>query len=435
MTAQPVPPSSIGAPPTRGEMSRSRRFALIGSLYSTQNLSLAAYNYAFLIAAQRAGVSLELIGMAAGVATIIVLKFLWAPLVDRVSPPGKGHYRTWLILCQFALVIGALALATLDPGQQFVPILAVFGLIFFFAGTQDVAADATATRLLGSGDRGIGNGIQSAGASVAQVIGGGVILFITGSHSWAAAMLALALMSAVPLPFVLTWRETETTGHLEAPKVTAADLRSFFARPGVVRWAVVVLPLYVFGGTAAYNLMRPMLTDAGWSEERLGLIVVVGGGVAGVLAGLVGGLAISALGRRRGFVLLGLVQIIAAAATVALSLDPGSVVLAVVVTVLGNAGFAAASAVVFTLSMDLTRRASAGTDFTLFSSIVGVMMVLSGGLAVALSGSLGFTAVAVVAFVLSVAGVPLAVVLVGPVLDLVRTAEAEMCDEPWTVDV
>lgn len=426
MIVKSASPSPVDAPLIRGEMTRGRRFALLGALYSTQNLSLAAYNYAFLIAAQRAGVSLEMIGMAAGVATILVLKFLWAPLVDRFSPPGSGHYRSWLILCQSALVIGALVLALLDPGENFVAILAVFGLIFLFAGTQDVAADATATRILGSGDRGIGNGIQSAGASVAQVIGGGVILFIVGSHSWAAAMIALAVMSAIPLPFVLRWKEAETTGHLEAPKVAFADIRTFFTRPGVVRWAVVVLPLYVFGGTAAYNIMRPMLTDAGWSEERLGLVVVVGGGIAGILAGLAGGIAISSLGRRRGFLILGLVQILAAAATVALSLNRESMALSLAVTVLGNAGFAAASAVVFTISMDLTRQASAGTDFTLFSSITGVVMVLSGGAAVALSGSLGFTTVSAIALALSLIGVPLASALVGPVLDGVRSAHSRV---------
>ena len=153
-------------------MGRAGRLALVASLYSTQNLCLAAYNYTFLIAAQKAGVSLQLIGAAAGIAMILVLKFLWAPLLDRFGSRRFGHYRGWLLLCQSLLALGALGLAALDPGRHFVLIMAVFAVLFLFAGSQDIAADATTTRLLAPADRGIGNGIQSAGGSFAQVMRG-----------------------------------------------------------------------------------------------------------------------------------------------------------------------------------------------------------------------------------------------------------------------
>lgn len=70
-------------------MGRNRRLTLVASLYSTQNLCLAAYNYTFLIAAQKTGSSLEMIGAAAGLALIIVLKFVWAPSSTGLAGSGS----------------------------------------------------------------------------------------------------------------------------------------------------------------------------------------------------------------------------------------------------------------------------------------------------------------------------------------------------------
>lgn len=385
-------------------MGRNRRLTLVASLYSTQNLCLAAYNYTFLIAAQKTGSSLEMIGAAAGLALIIVLKFVWAPLIDRFGWQRLGHYRGWLILCHSALTIGALVLVFLDPGRDFTIILVVFATMFVFAGTQDVAADATTTRLLGSADRGIGNGTQAAGASFAQVVGGGLLLVISGRFGWSIAMIVLAILSAVPLAFILSWSEQQTSMHLARPHVTPRTILRFFRRPGVVRWAFVIMPLYVLGGTISYNLLRPMLTKADWSEDQLGLVVVVGGGVAGTLSGLLGGWTIAKLGRRKALLWLGIVQLIGTAGTIWLSFNPTSIATAVFVTLLSNAGFAAASAVTLTITMDLTRVESSGTDFTALTTISSVFMVVASGSGVALSGSAGFTNVSIVATAIAAVG-------------------------------
>lgn len=398
-------------------MGRAGRLALVASLYSTQNLCLAAYNYTFLIAAQKAGVSLQLIGAAAGIAMILVLKFLWAPLLDRFGSRRFGHYRGWLLLCQSLLALGALGLAALDPGRHFVLIMAVFAVLFVFAGSQDVAADATTTRLLPPADRGIGNGIQSAGGSFAQVMGGGLLLFVSGSLGWGAAMVTLAVLSALPLPLVLRWSEHETTAHLDAPHLPKRALASFFTRPGVLRWAFALMPLYLAGGTVSYNLVRPLLTAAGWSEARLGVVVVIAGGLAGIVSGVAAGLVVSRLDARKSLLVLGLVQAGASLATIGLTLDPQSVPLAVAVVIASNAGFAAIGAVVYTISMDLTRIGSSGSDFTLFTTLSGIIMVIAGGLGIGLSGSLGFTAVSVGAAVLAAVGLALTLALAAPVLE------------------
>ena len=62
---------------------------------------------------REAGVDRSTIGHISWVAILYAFKFVWAPLVDRVSIPyislALGHRRSWMLLAQFG-VIGALIL-------------------------------------------------------------------------------------------------------------------------------------------------------------------------------------------------------------------------------------------------------------------------------------------------------------------------------------
>lgn len=277
-------------------------------------------------------------------------------------------------------------------------------MIFLTAATQDIAADAAATRLLRSSERGMGNGLQSAGSAVSQVVGGGLSLVVYDAFGWRVAVLLLAVFSLLPLPLILGWQEEASTGGLPEPRATLRSALAFFSR-SAVRWWCLVIPAYTLGFTVAYSLVRPILVDAGWDEGRIGLVVVIGGSGVGIASGLGAGFMIARAGRRRALIRLGMVQVAAAFGVlpVALGVTPQWLVLAVVA--LANAAFCAAATIVYTISMDLTRPESAGTDFTLFTTIGTVLMVVAGGLGVAAAGLVGFAPVALAAGALSVLGV------------------------------
>lgn len=378
--------------------------ALVAALYSTQNLSLGFFTYAFLTIAQARGVPLAMIGAAAGIAVILTLKFLWAPVVDRFGSARLGHYRGWLICTQTGLGVGAASLALFDPAEDFTVLLGLFALLFLLAATQDVAADAAATRLLLAEERGLGNGFQSAGASVAQVLGGGVVLIVYQFAGWQVAALSLACFSLVALPFILAWKEEPSTADQPAPHVSLRSILKFFSASETRLWCLVLIPAYSLGFTVAYNLVRPALVDAGWSEARIGLYVVIGGSVFGVLGGILGGALISRIGRRRGLIWLGVLQVVAAAGTLPLAWGVTQAPVVLGVVALSNGAFAAAFAVVYTVSMDLTRPESAGTDFTLFTTVAGLVMVVAGAGGIAAAGAFGFVPVVTGAVVLAVLG-------------------------------
>ena len=77
------------------------------------------------------------------VAMPYLLKFLWAPLVDRYPLPLLGRRRGWILVTQLALAAGIALLALQNPGQSLRARDRVRGpAIVFFSATQDIAIDA-----------------------------------------------------------------------------------------------------------------------------------------------------------------------------------------------------------------------------------------------------------------------------------------------------
>ncbi|MGO1833099.1 MAG: hypothetical protein ACTH0C_00370, partial [Actinomycetaceae bacterium] len=129
------------------------------------------------------------------------------------------------------------------------------------------------------------------------------------------------------------------------------------------------------------------------------------------------GAGIRRFGRRRALVWLGGFQVLAALAVVPMAYGMVWPWYVGAVVGLANAAFAAGFAIVYTICMDLTRPESAGTDFTLFTTIGSLVMVLCAGIGIALSGLVGFGPVAIGAGLVAAVGVAFAAWGVGEVLE------------------
>ncbi len=90
-------------------------------------------------------VSLGLIGLTANIGISYSLKFLWAPLLDRMRPPPflarLGQRRGWLMMIQPALTLACVALALCDPAAP-VPLIIVAAAVAFLSASQDIGIDA-----------------------------------------------------------------------------------------------------------------------------------------------------------------------------------------------------------------------------------------------------------------------------------------------------
>jgi PAT family beta-lactamase induction signal transducer AmpG len=91
------------------------------------------------------GATLTAIGFISWVGLAYSLKFLWAPLLDRLDISGflkLGHRRGWMIATQIAIGAGLVAMAASGVSHGLAWLGALALLVAFAAATQDIAIDA-----------------------------------------------------------------------------------------------------------------------------------------------------------------------------------------------------------------------------------------------------------------------------------------------------
>ncbi|CAN5666780.1 MFS transporter [soil metagenome] len=395
------------------------KFVLLGSLYTSQFLPAAFFFQALPIFLRQQGASLQVIGLMGLLTLPWILKFLWAPLVDRYGSRKWGHYKSWIVVTQFLLALTLIACASIDTfqGNEGLLFSGVF-LVVTMAATQDIATDAIAVRLLAPHERGWGNGIQSAARAVGGLLGGGVMLLVLNQLGWQVSVWFLAggvLLALLPL---LWYREAERPASRMRINRTFSNsspvsnyfetLLSFGRQPQALIWLFFIL-IYATGSSMAATMFRPLLVDLGLSMADIGWMTGIVGSSAAIIGSLLAGGFIQPLGRQRSLILFGLLQAIAVAALTLPAIGIRDPLILYAVSTGEVFARSVASTALFTVMMDKSRPETAGSDYTLQSSVyvlghqVGVP-ALSGFIAAAL----GYTGVFIIGFVVCLAGAWLA---------------------------
>jgi MFS family permease len=387
-------------------VTRGARYRLLAVVYASQFVPLAFLLYGLSAVLREREVPLERIAFVQLLGLVWVVKFAWAPLVDRYGSRRLGHYRSWLLAVQTLLTVAVLALIPVDVVTDLPLLVGIGAAIALLSATHDIAADAAAVRLLAPSERGVGNGIQRAGGYLGLMVGGGGVLIVYDRLGWGVALAVLAALTALPLPALLGWREDQVLPGA-APRLGASfqTLGSYFRQPGAARWALVVLPLYYLGIATAYPLVTPMLVDAGWPLDRIGAVSIVGGGTAAVLASLASGALLTRVGRRRTLVAFGLLEVAAIMALFPLAQGQSGTLAGLAAVALLNIAYASAGTAVYTINMDWSRKGSAGSDFTVQDSLVHLCSLLAGAAGLGLAGILGYPRTLGLSVALGLAGV------------------------------
>ncbi|WFE50486.1 MFS transporter [Micromonospora sp. WMMD1155] len=384
------------------------KLGTLTALYVTQYLGVGFITVGLTAILRDGGTSLDTLALLQIVGLIWPVKFLWAPILDRYGSRHRGHYRSWLLVLQSALVLALLALLPFsDPADALGPIVAICAAYVFFSATQDIAVDAVAVRMLAASSRGTGNGIQVAASYLGNLLGGGACVLVYDRFGWVPAIGLLAAMTAVGLLVVWRFREPPRTDRVAGIGTAYRALLSVFGQPGCRWWTFGVVPLVYVGAGMAYALVTPALVDAGWSLGRIGVVTGVVISAPAIVAGLVAGLGIGRFGRS------GVLVVGGAALTVStlllLPLMNGRAPLGSTVAALCcfMVAYTIANVVLYTVNMDYSRPDTGGTDFTVLSSFGLVCSFVAASIGLAAADRVGYPAVAVAAIVLVVAGVVL----------------------------
>ena len=358
-----------------------RRLGLLGALYFAQGLPFGFFVQALPVLLRQRNYSLDEIGLTSLLALPWALKFIWAPVVDRRWFPRLGRRRTWILAMQLAaaLTLGVLAIA---PGTDTVVALMIAMMVLnLIAATQDIATDGLAVDILDHHERGLANGLQVAAYRVGMVIGGGVLLGLhdqLGQRGTFAAMAILTVLTTVPVALA----SEPPPPHETTASTPVTPTVHFLRRRGVWRLLALIVA-YKAGEAFAGGMLRPFLVDQGLDAKDVAWLVGTVGFVAGMAGALVGGAAVTRLGRRRSLVVFGIGQIVTVAGYASLAIT-GAPSMGELYAWCGVEHFAsgAATAALFTCMMDWSGRSTSATDYTVQASAV----VIATGIAAALSG-------------------------------------------------
>ena len=362
---------------------------LLGSLYVTQYLGLGFFLVSLVAILRAGGASLERVSVIYLLGLVWALKFLWAPLVDRVGFAWAGHFRGWLLLMQGGMVLTLLAIGSLDPVSDFFNVFMLCLLLAFFSATQDIATDGLACLLLTQVDRGVGNGLQVAGGLLGNLMGAGGVLMVYPYFGWQGSIAILAAGTMISLVQVVLFREP--VRHVRTLPVTSVIRRiwTIWQFPEGGLWLLMLL-FYPMGVSLGYALITPILVDAGWALDRIGFVVNVIGSLFGIPSALATGYLIRRYGLRPVMIGAALFQI------------PG--ILALLVPVQGQTGELAVMAavglyflfynpvvaVISTLMMEHSSLESPATDYSLQYSMYMLFSIVAVAAGTALAGRVGY---------------------------------------------
>lgn len=273
------------------------------------------------------GIELSTIGFLSWVGLAYSLKFLWAPLVDKLDAPLLGRWlgrrRGWMLLSQLIAAAGLFGMALVQPvdgqlllGGVVLDQLLVFGalalVVAFASSTQDIVIDAWRIESADSNEQqGLLTSTSTLGYRGALLVTDSLILIFAASIGWALSYEVMALLLGVGVLATLMAKEPVATVIASAtphPSLWTAQglfdaligpFLAFFRQHG--SWALLILltiSLYRLPDFVMGPMANPFYADLGIAKETVGAVR----GSVGLIATIVGIAAAGLSAVRFGFV-------------------------------------------------------------------------------------------------------------------------------------
>lgn len=321
-------------------------------------------------------VSLTEIGLFALVGIPYTWKFLWAPLMDRFTPPLLGRRRGWMLAMQLGLILSIGILGSISPRENLAYVAALAFLVALFSASQDIAIDAYRREILPDAELGLGNSIHVQAYRISSLIPGSLSLILADHLAWSVVFwITAAFMSVgVLLSLLATEPESRITTDPGLRAAVVAPFAEYLQRCGVSRVLLVLafMLFYKLGDSMATALSTPFYMDLGFTMTQIGLVAKHAALWPSIVGGLLGGLLMLRIGINRALWIFGVVQFISIFGYALLSgIGPDLRLLAGVIGFeylgvgLGTAAFTAFIA-------RETSRQFAATQFALFTALTAL---------------------------------------------------------------
>ncbi len=398
--------------PTLWQALRDRRMTAILLLSFASGLPLnltGATLQAWLASVQ---IDIKTIGIFSLVGLPYVLKFLWAPLLDRYLPPLLGRRRGWILIYQGLLAVGIATIGFSSPTRAPYALGMIAVAVAFLSASQDIVVDAYRVDVIPASERALAAAATTFGYRSAAMFAGAVTVLIAAAAGWRTAYLLVATIMAATTVATVWAPEPVSPGR---PPRTLADaivfpLKDLMSRRGALGFFALLL-LYKVGDAFALSLYSAfMLRGAGFSLQQLsfGKVDMTVSTMVGVA---MGGWLYMRWGMFRAMLLFGIGQAVTNLLYAWLALAGRKMWLMILATSVDNmiGGMGQAAFVAFLVS--LCSVDFSATQYALLSALASVPRVVMGAVAGQVVATVGWANFFVVTFLTAVPGLTVLVTM------------------------
>lgn len=362
--------------------------ALLLGISSGFPLTLLLGTMAFWLA--KVGIEKSTIGFAIGLTTPYTLKFLWAPLVDRLPIPVLtklfGQRRSWLFLIQALLVVAIWQLGMSNPTNEHLAPFAFWAIIVaFLSATQDIVIDAYRIEILSDVEMPHGTAMNQFGYRTGNLIAGvGTIALASPEGFGLGWANAYALTGLAVIPAVIG-AIIAGPGRFDPARARGAGIsfgtwlrdtvvspfREFLGRQGAALILLFVL-VYKVGDAMGQGMLNPMIVELGFTDTEF-VAINKGVGFAALIVGSAFGAPFIAwLGMGRALLISGLMMMFSNLMFAALAMVGHSPLMLALAVGTENFTSGIGLTVFVTYLSGLSSLAYTATQFALLSSFAAV---------------------------------------------------------------
>ncbi len=332
------------------------------------------------------GTTLQAIGFLSWVGLAYSLKFLWAPVVDRLDAPLFGRFgrrRSWMLLTQMAAGAGLFGLSASGPAHGLTAVGALAVLVAFASSTQDIVVDAWRIEVSSDSDElGLLSAAYQLGYRAALLVTDALILISANHLGWPVSYSMMGVLMGIGIAATLTATEPRRARAAGQP-ADASGLRSlrgfadavigpfteFFRVYGwIALLMLAMISLYRLPEFLMGPMANPYYHDLGLSKDAVGAVRASIGLIASLLGIAAGGLSAVRIGYFRTLIIgLAMQSVVIANFAILAYTGPDLRVFAAVMAA-DNFGAAFAGVALVTYMSSLTSIGYTATQYALLSS-------------------------------------------------------------------
>lgn len=263
---------------------------------------------------RESGIALATIGFLSWVGLAYSLKFLWAPLIDKMDAPLVGRWlgrrRGWMIISQVLVGLCLLGMSYVKPEGGLMLFTLLAAIAAFASATQDIVVDAWRIEVSdASEDMALLSSSYQLGYRASLLVTDALILILAGAIGWSISYSAMGALMAVGIIATLFATEPKRGPAVAdvAPLWSARGLFDAVAGPFISFFkqhghrALLILAavcLYRLSDFVMGPMANPFYADLGLTKETVGAVR----GSIGLIASVVGVAAAGLTAVRFGFI-------------------------------------------------------------------------------------------------------------------------------------